>query len=261
MNYLKIERAEDIAVIMLNRPEKHNALSPELLGELEETMRNLAPDDTIRVLVLKGAGKKAFSAGFDLDSLVKEDDNEFDPKRPDPLETALQSVSEFPCPTIAMLRGVTFGAGFDLALCCDFRVAASDIRISIPAAKRGLVYPPASIHRMIRTLGLQTTRKILFFGEVWEGKRALEKGLIDHLVQSEELEPFTLHLAGRLAANAPLAVRGMKGIIGMQTAASHPDETVLWKAEKSMHKARHSNDFQEAMQALKKKRPPYFKGI
>jgi enoyl-CoA hydratase/carnithine racemase len=139
---LLVQKKNNVCTLALNRPEKQNSLSIEMIKLLESTLSELARDDAVRTVILRGAGDKAFCSGFDIRSLPissKGDRNER-LKTLEPVDLLLQSLVNFPIPIIAMLNGFAFGLGCELAICCDLRIGAEDIRMGMPPAKLGLVY-------------------------------------------------------------------------------------------------------------------------
>ncbi|MBW1888721.1 MAG: enoyl-CoA hydratase/isomerase family protein [Deltaproteobacteria bacterium] len=132
---LLIQREEHVCTLILNRPEKRNALSPDLLIKIYETLQDFSKDDTIRTLVFRGGGDKAFSAGYDISAIPTTPETQEKLKELNPLELAMDSIVNYPYPVIAMLNGFAFGAGCELAISCDIRIGAEDIRMGMPPAK------------------------------------------------------------------------------------------------------------------------------
>ena len=153
---LLIQAENKICTLTLNRPEKKNSLSLELVELFGSTLEELAEDDTVRAVILRGAGEQAFCAGFDIGSLPTQSKTDADQrlKSLDQVESLLQRLIRFPYPVIAMLNGHAFGAGYELAVCCDIRIAADNIKIGMPPAKLGLVYPWTGLKRFVSVLGL-----------------------------------------------------------------------------------------------------------
>jgi enoyl-CoA hydratase len=259
---LLVEKKGNTCTLALNRPEKRNSLSPDLLVDLYQTMNELAKDDTVRTLILRGSGEKAFSSGYDIGSIPTRINAEIQEKlkRQNPLELALNSVENYPYPVIAMLNGSAFGAGCELALCCDIRLAADDIRMGLPPAKLGLVYPWKGVQRFIQILGVRYTKEILFTGRTIEGRQLLEKGLVDYLVPRGELIDFTQQFAEEIANNAPLSLKGMKKTINLILRSAEMREEDRKVAESLMTQAFNSEDLKEGQRAFQEKRPPKFQG-
>lgn len=206
---LLIEKEENICTITINRPERRNALSPEVLYRLGDALNALKDDREVRVVVLRGAGEKAFSSGFDLGGGAAALE---EARKGNPIDYAMGSIISYPCPVIAMIYGAAMGAGCDLAVTCDLRIAADTVRMGINPVKLGLVYPPSGIRRLINVVGLPRAKELFFTGRFIDAQRAKEIGLVNHVVPAEELPPFTYALAREIAENAPLAVSTTKAI-------------------------------------------------
>jgi enoyl-CoA hydratase len=259
---LLVQTNNKICTLTFNRPEKKNSLSLELVQLLGSTLKELAEDDDMRAVILRGAGNQAFCSGFDIGSLPTQSQKDVDQrsKSLDQVEWLLQLLAGFPYPVIAMLNGVAFGLGCELAVCCDIRVGAQDIRMGMPPAKLGLVYPWTGLQRFIQCIGLQNTKEIFFTGRTYSGKHIKELGLVDYLVPRGELEEFTDALAEEIAGNAPLAVKGIKKVINFLAQSSRLTETQSREAQAIFTAALLSEDMQEGQAAFLEKRKPRFKG-
>ena len=261
-NSLLIERKRNICTLVLNRPEKKNSLSPELVQSLLTTLEKLSGDDTIRVIVIRGSGDQAFCSGYDIGSLPNKtsDDADADLERLSPVESLFKAIAHYPWPVIAMLNGAAFGAGFELAICCDIRIGAEDIRVGMPPTKLGIVYPWSGLKRFIQVIGLQTTREMFFTGRTYEGSHLKQMGLVDHLVPRRKLEAFTYQMAEAIACNAPLALKGTKKVINLILDTFQLENKNRILAESITKKAFLSEDVKEGRLAFLEKRPPLFKG-
>jgi enoyl-CoA hydratase/carnithine racemase len=259
---LIIKRENHICTLILNRPEKKNSLSLELIQLLGSTLKELAEDDGVRTVMLRGAGDKAFCAGFDIGSLPTQSKADADQrlKSLDQVEVLLQRLVSFPYPVIAMLNGLAFGLGCELAMCCDIRIGAENIRMGMPPAKLGLVYPWTGLQRFIQRIGLHRTKEIFFTGRTYAGKRIKELGLVDYLVAGGELEEFTYAIAEEIAGNAPLALKGIKKVINLLMQSNRLDESQAREAQAIFSVTLLSEDMQEGQAAFLEKRKPRFKG-
>ena len=259
---LLIQTKNKICKLTLNRPEKKNSLSIELVDLLKSTLEELAKNDDVRAVILRGAGDKAFCSGFDIGSLPTQSMGEADQrlKSLEQVESLLQIVVNFPYPIIAMLNGFAFGLGCELALCCDIRIGAADIRMGMPPAKLGLVYPWTGLQRFIQRIGLQSTKEVFFTGRTYSGKRIKELGLVDYLIPIDELGQFTLDMAEEIVGNAPLALKGIKRVINSLMQSSLVDETQSKEAQAIFREALLSEDMREGQTAFLEKRKPGFKG-
>jgi enoyl-CoA hydratase/carnithine racemase len=187
---LLVKKKNNVCTLALNRPEKQNSLSIEMIELLDSTLKELAQDDAVRTVILRGAGDKAFCSGFDIGSLpISSKGNRNERlKTLDPVDSLLESLVNFPIPIIAMLNGLAFGLGCELAICCDLRIGADDICMGMPPAKLGLVYRWTGLQRFIQRVGLQSAKEIFFTGRAYKGRRIKELGLVDYFVPREKLE-------------------------------------------------------------------------
>jgi enoyl-CoA hydratase/carnithine racemase len=251
-----------VGTLTFNRPEKRNALSLDLLIKIHMTLQEWDEDGEVRVVVITGGSGKAFSSGYDIAAIPTEVTPEIAElmKHKNPLKLAMESVECFPYPTIAMLNGYAFGAGLNLAMCCDIRIAADDISVSMPPAKLGLVYHPDGIRQFIEVVGMARTREIFFTGRTFRGREIQEKGLVDYLVPAHELHSVTYTLAEEIAANAPLSLKGTKRIINMFCASHALKGRDLKEAEELLNEAYNSKDLVEGQTAFFEKRKPRFTG-
>lgn len=261
-NILFVEHKGYVVTLTLNRPEKRNALSPDLLIKLSQTLEQLGRNDDVRTVVIRGSGEKAFSSGYDIAAIptkVSEDLQER-LKEENPLDLAIAGIVNYPYPIIAMLNGHAFGAGCELAVNCDIRIAADDIKMGIPAAKLGLVYPMRGMLHFVQTAGFTATSELLFSGRSFDAKRALEMGLINYALPRGQLEPFTYELAQEMAGNAPLSLKGTKRILGSLKQSFKIPPDLLTEAETIIARAFNSQDLKEGQRAFLEKRKPVFKG-
>ena len=259
---LLIEKRGHVATLMLNRPEKRNSLSPDLLFKLHQAMEEFTSGDDVRAVVIRGTGDKAFSSGYDITAIPTEVPPELKEslKETNPLQLTINSIMNFPYPVIAMLNGYAFGGGCELAVCCDLRIAADDVRMGIPPAKLGLVYPLEGLIRLVQLLGFPSAKELLFTGRFYSAPRIKEMGLVDYLLPREELESFTYEMAEEIAGNAPLSVKGTKRILGMLSRSLKMTEQDIQEAQKIIVEAFNSHDLKEGQTAFLEKRKPVFKG-
>ena len=252
----------NICTLTINRPQKQNSLSLEMIELFESVLKGLTQEEDVRVVILRGAGDKAFCSGFDIGSLPTQSRGDADQrlKSLDKVEALLQRLVNFPYPVIAMINGFAFGLGCELAMCCDIRIGAEDIRMGMPPAKLGLVYSWAGLQRFIQRIGLQHTKEIFFTGRTYTGRRVKALELVDYLVPCSELAEFAHGMAKEIAGNAPLALTGIKKVINLLTQSSRLDEGRATEAEAIFRAALLSEDMQEGQAAFLEKRKPRFKG-
>ncbi len=247
-----------VCTITLNRPEKRNSLSPELLKKLTATLGQLAASDEVRVLVIRGAENKAFCAGFDL-NLLPTGDND-DGEGINPFEEAMEAIVRFPYPVIAMMNGYAFGGGCDLAVSCDIRIGVEEIKIGMVPAKLGVVYSASGLRRFIRVIGLSKTKELFFTGRHYKGPCLKEIGFLNYLVSQEDLETFTYEMAREIAENAPLSLKGTKRVLELITQASAMSREAWAEADEIATASFLSEDLKEGQTAFFEKRKPEFKG-
>ncbi len=256
------EISGNVGTLKFNRPERGNSLTPSLLAELHFTLQKWAEKDSVRVVVITGNSEKAFSAGYDIPAIPTEispDAVEF-LKEDNPLERALDSVKNFPFPVIAMINGYCFGAGLNLAMCCDIRIGADHIKVGMPLAKLGLVYHPEGLSQFIEVIGMARTREIFFTGRTYLGKEVKDMGLVDHLVPAKKLSEIVYALANEISKNAPLALKGTKTILNMIGKYSLIGSEYFNEAQALVVEAFNSNDLKEGQTAFIEKRNPVFTG-
>ena len=259
---LLTERQERVCTIILNRPERRNALSPLMLLQLVETLARLKGDEEVRCLVIRGAGDKAFSSGYDISDIptTLTPEQAAALKARSPFQDVLESVQDFPYPVIAMLNGHAFGAGCDLALTCDIRIAAEHAQMGLPPAKLGIIYQPDGIQRLINIVGLARAKEIFFTGRGYGASQAKEMGLVHYIQPSDQLAPFTYEMAREISVNAPLSLKGMKLIFSKCLKYQKLDPEDTREIEALRLQAFNSEDLKEGQRAFKEKRKPAFKG-
>jgi enoyl-CoA hydratase len=251
-----------VGTLIFNRPEKKNSLSSELLLKLHSTLKEWGEKDEIRAVVITGGKGHPFSSGFDIAAIP----TELKPEMADiltghnTLELGLNSIRNFPYPTIAMMDGYAHGGGLNLAMCCDIRIGTDDISASMPPAKLGLVYHPDGIRQFIEVIGTARTRELFFTARTYRGAEVKRMGLVDYQVPSAELEKTTYSFAAEIVANAPLSIKGTKRIINMVADSPVLDEKDIGEAEQLIVESFNSNDMKEGQIAFFERRRPKFRG-
>ena len=261
-NLLLIERRERVVWISFNRPERRNALSPLLLFQFAEQMKRLKEGGKVRCMVLRGAGDKAFSSGYDIGAIPAGASPEMleELRKKNPMEAALEAIRDFPYPVIAMVNGAAFGAGCELAVACDIRIAADSARLGMPPAKLGLVYIPGGLQRFVNVIGLAYAKEMFFTGRYYPVARAKEMGLVNYVVPDGELAAFTEEMAREIAGNAPLSLKGMKttfnALLRYQKIDPEDEKLVQMLVAQTLG----SEDLKEGRKAFQEKRKPVFQG-
>jgi enoyl-CoA hydratase/carnithine racemase len=256
------EPAENVVRLTISNPAKRNALDHPILDAITASLGELgSAASSTRCVVLTGA-HGMFSAGYDIGEIPEE---EFEERAEQlvahPFTEAIDALEAFPYPTVAALGGHTIGGGLELALACDMRVAAEDIKLGMPPAKLGLVYSHTGVRRFLDAIGATRTRELFLLGRYVDATTALAWGLVNRVVGAAELEATTLSLALELAGNAPLSQTGNKRVIAellRAEGALNPD------VEKELIDLRRasfgSDDMREGMRAFAQKRTPRWRG-
>lgn len=222
------------ARLVIEAPGRGNSLDAAMLEELEAHLLGLDfdPDRGVRVVLLEGAGERSFSTGYHVPSLLAElaEGPSVSDFERHPLERALRALEAVPVPTVAVVGGNAYGAGCELALTCDLRVASECARLCMPPAKLGVLYSATGIRRLLELVGPALTQELLFTGSVIGAERALAVGLLNRVVPRSELATASRELATRIAGNAPLSLRHTKAIVARLRPPELDAETLAWVA-------------------------------
>jgi enoyl-CoA hydratase/carnithine racemase len=256
-NSILVTRDASIATVVLNNPEKLNALNFAMWMRLGEVMHELEHDDSVRCIVLRGAGDKAFAAGADI--------SEFETTRKnakvakdygDKIEGTMRAVAECRHPTLAMIHGVCVGGGLEIASQCDLRICGASSRFGIPINKLGLVVGYGEMAALIDLVGRAAALEILLEGRVFGAIEAKEKGLVSRVVADDRVEAEALAAAARIAAGAPLVARWHK-----KFARRLADPRPLSAAERDEgYACFDTEDYRTGFNAFLAKAKPEFKG-
>ena len=253
------EKDGAIGWVTFNNPARRNAVSMAMWEALSDIMRDYAADDAIRVIVLKGAGDKAFVSGADI--------SEFEEKRSSPETTeayhkvsgrAQKDLRTTGKPTIAMIRGYCIGGGVAVALGCDLRIAAEDSKFGVPAAKLGLGYEFDGVKRLVDLVGPAFAKEIFYTARQFSTDEALTMGLVNRVVPDGELEAYVRDLASGIAANAPLTVGSIKTLVGEAVKDAAARDMAF--CQQVVDRCFASEDYVEGRTAFMEKRKPAFKG-
>lgn len=252
------ERRGGIGIITVNRPEKRNALSFDAIRELGKVVDSLKDDATLRVLILTGAGDKAFIAGGDLRELLevktREEVQEFSLS----VRRILDQLERMAPPTIAALNGGAFGGGCEIAVACDLRIASDRAVMAFRQVNIGVTPGWGGGQRLLRLVGRSRALKLLLTGEQVTAREAFQLGLVDEVVPHERLLARTLEVAETIAAHAPLAVPAIKRAINL--GADLPLAEAIEREVEIFTDVWLTEDHEEAVRAFFEGRPPAFRG-
>jgi 2-oxoglutaroyl-CoA hydrolase len=251
--WVRLERRPPVATIWIDRQAKMNTMTVAMRNELPALFRELDADDTVRVVVLRGAGGRAFSAGGDV--------AEFLTLAPADLEEwgdTLSSAERCRKPVIAAIDGYTMGAGLELALACDFRIATQRSEFAFPEVRLGMIPGSGGTQRALRLIGMTRAKLFMMTGQRIPAQRAEAWGLITQAVADGRLDEAVGALAGELAEKAPLALRTLKTVLNR--GADAPLETALELERKAYAWLRSTHDYEEGVRAFLEKRPPKYTG-
>jgi len=261
---LLVERQGHILIVTLNRPDVHNAISHnEMVTELETVCELANQNESIRVMVLSGAGKSFCAGGNIKDMLNKTDMFAGDASQ---IETAYRNgIQRIPLalwhveiPIIAAVNGAAVGAGCDLAMMCDIRIASSKARFAESFVKLGIIPGDGGAWFLPRVIGSAKATQMALTGEMIDAQQALEWGMLSEITAPEDLIPKAINIAQSIAANPPLAVRETKKLLRQSASLSLPE--MLEQCAKTQAKLHQTSDHLEAVKALLEKRPGNYDG-
>ena len=246
-----------VARVRLNNPDKHNAFDDQIIGELTEAFVAIADNSNVRVMVLGSEGK-SFSAGADLEWMKRMASYSYEENLRDAsaLALMLKTLNEIPQPTIARVQGAAFGGAVGLVSCCDMAVAASAASFSLSEVKIGLV--PATISPyVIAAIGQRAVRRYFVTAERFDAHRAMEIGLVNEVVDAEQLDQEIARLIDALLANGPEAIIATKRLV-FDIAGKPIDQQLIDSTCETIAAIRVSEQGQEGLQAFLEKRKPHW---
>lgn len=255
--HILVERRDAVGVITFNRPEVRNALTEEMWKRFPLLVKQVAGNPAVRVLVLRGAGDKAFAAGADireLEEALAHPESAIVHRAH--VEAAMRSIEDCPKPMLAMVAGYAMGGGCRLAVACDMRIAADTAQFGIPSAKLGYVISYECSQRLHALIGPGRTAQMLLTAQPIKAQEAFQIGLVEFLVPLAELEATTFRLAEDMAKLSPVSLATAKEMI--RAIGRSPDLSTITDRTALLRRCLESPDFQEGVRAFKEKRPPRF---
>jgi enoyl-CoA hydratase len=252
-----VERRDAVRILTFNRPRKLNALSTPMLEELEAALEEAREDEATRVVILTGAGDRAFVAGADIGEYAEETDEAFDAFQRF-CRRLFDAIDMFPDPVIAAVNGYALGGGFEIALCCDVLIATSTARFGLPEGLLGLSPGGGGTQRLTRAAGPFVAADVLASARRLTADEALRAGIVAEVVAPEELLAAALAKAGAIVKGAPLAVREMLALV--RVAMETPLAEGLDREHEVLVRLRRTADAAEGVRAFVDKREPRFGG-
>lgn len=248
-----------IGWLIFDNPAKLNALSAGMIEDTLTVIEGYTADPAVKAVIMRGSGEKAFISGGDISNFEKSRPNaEASERSLEILNLLAKKMVDMGKPLIAMIHGYCLGGGLGMALNADLRFAASTAQLGIPAAQRGIAYPPAGLKKLVDLIGPSRTKDIMFSARRVKAEEALQIGLVNRVVAPGELEAITIEYANVVAGNAPLSVAASKYFInqlGLERAER--DEV---RIKQMISAAADSEDFKEATRSFLEKRKPVFQG-
>ena len=252
-----VERRDAVRILSFNRPEKLNALSTAMLQELEGALDETRDDAGTRVVILTGAGDRAFVAGADIGEYAEQTDEAFDAFQRS-CRRIFDSIDLFPKPVIGAVNGYALGGGFEIALCCDVLIASTQASFGLPEGLLGLVPGGGGTQRLTRAAGPFVAADVLLSAQRLTAEDALRAGLVSEVVEPDRMLDATLAKAEAILKVAPLAAAEMLGLV--RTAMEASLEEGLTIEQNALMRLRRTGDAAEGVRAFVEKRAPRFEG-
>jgi enoyl-CoA hydratase/carnithine racemase len=251
------EPAPEVLRIRISNPDKRGALDHEIL----DTLRDTVAGADCRCLLITGEGR-VFSAGYDIGNFSEESFEESAEKLvAHPFVEAMEAIEAHPYPVVAAINGHAIGGGLELAVSCDIRIAARGVRLGMPPAKIGLIYGHTGLRRFVEVCGLPNTNELFFVGRNVDAERGYDMGLVNQVVEPDDLDGYALDMAAEIGANAPLSLAGNKRILRkLRDAPGRLPEDVHREFVELRESCFRTEDFREGIAAFREKRKPEWKG-
>ena len=250
---------DQVGHIVINNPERHNAIGLDMWEAATEVVETMSEDNDVRLLILSGAGGKAFASGADISKFEKERSTRKDVLHYQATSSRFyNALQNFPKPTIAAIRGYCIGGGLALAICCDLRICETRSRFGIPAARLGLGYGYPGIKRLADVIGTSMAKEIFFTARQFSAQEAFDMGLVNRVLEEPVFDAFIEDYARRIRENAPMTIATIKAVA--LDIDRDPADRDLAKLDAMVEACFDSEDYIEGRRAFMEKRKPQFKG-
>jgi methylmalonyl-CoA decarboxylase len=258
MKYIKVEISGTIATIILNNDEKRNSLNLEMLGEIEDTFDSLVNKEIRAVILKSNRNSKVWCAGFNIEELP---DPGKDPlPYSHPLEDVVRKIQQFKAPVISMVTAGVWGGGFELVLSCDIVIGSPNCSFAITPAKLGVPYNSSGLMHFLNVLHMNIVKELFFTAKPIKAERAFNIGLINHLIQEDDIEEFTYKMAQGIAQNSPLSIKVIKEQLRLLGNSQSLNSETMERINELRSIAYSSDDYKEGKLAFVEKRKPVFTG-
>jgi enoyl-CoA hydratase/carnithine racemase len=254
-----VETEGPVGWMIFNNPERRNAVSLDMWQAIVPIVEAFEADPAVRVIVLKGAGEKAFISGADISQFEQQRNSPEAIARYEDISVgAMTRLAQSTKPTIAMIHGFCIGGGVGVALACDLRIASDNSRFGIPAARLGLGYRWSGVKKLVDLVGPSFAKEIFFTARQFDAQEALEMGLVNRVVPEAELSSFVRGYCDTIAQNAPLTLEAVKGTVEELTKPHAEIDRA--RCEALVARCFASTDYAEGRRAFMEKRKPVFQG-
>ena len=256
-----VEREGTVATVLLNRPDKLNALNKEMWRRVGEVFRTLDADDKLRCVVLRGVGDKALAPGADISEFADvRNDSEQAADYGALMHGAMAAIRDCRYPVVALIKGLCVGGGLELALMCDIRIAAAGARFGVPVSRLGLVMAYPEVEALVDLVGPSVAHEILLEARVFDAEEARDKGLVNRVVPEEQLDTEVAETVERISTGAPLVNRWHKKFVRRMVSGARTPRPLTPEEAAEGYACFDTEDFQEGVRAFLAKDTPRFKG-